>query len=346
MNRKANEELLDMIGDVDERYIKEYIDARAGRHKSGRARLRLSLVLAAAMVMLLGMVSFAAIPAIGHFLANLANEQHAFMQNFDEVEAEYAVRIGNTQECDGVVATLNSAILEDRHLLLSYTFNWGGLEEASDGSFHTYFLPWFFYITEGDNVICRSEYTNDLHTQTYSDEADENSTEATFIYCIDLKNVEGRELIGKELTVRLLYSQDGEGFVSTFTPDSCFTDRSWDIGRTYEFGEHEILLDRVQESTLYVTLFIDCATIGHNGDDYAFVLSDELGNDYTAYPNRDRDTEGYWFVKPGTVGTQLTLKVIHSRIESDPYGNIMDDSYEVLYEIPIELKTSFWDNLW
>lgn len=97
-------------------------------------------------------------------------------------------------------------------------------------------------------------------------------------------------------------------------------------------------LNRVMESALYVTLFIDCASIGHPGDDYAFVLSDELGNDYTASPNGDNDADGYWFVKPEAMGTQLTLKVIRSGLVSDPQGNVTDDSYEVLYEIPIELK--------
>ena len=152
--------------------------------------------------------------------------------------------------------------------------------------------------------------------------------------------MQARELIGKELTVRLLYEQGGEGFTSTFTPISCFTDKSWNIDKTYAFGDHRILLERIEESALYVTLFIDCSTIGHNENEYRFVLSDELGNDYTSYPNRDDDTYGYWFVKPEDVGTQLTLKVIRSKMETDPYGEIIDDSYEVLYEIPIELKDS------
>ena len=146
--------------------------------------------------------------------------------------------------------------------------------------------------------------------------------------------------MGKELTVRLLYEQGGKGFTNTFTPTSCFTDRSWNIGKTYSFGEHRISLERIEESALYVTLFIDCSTIGHNEDEYRFVLSDELGNDYTAYPNRDNDTYGYWFIKPEEVGARLTLKIIHSKMETDPYGGIIDDSYEVLYEIPIELKDS------
>lgn len=254
--------------------------------------------------------------------------------------ASYAVRIGDTQECDGVIGTLNSAVIEDRHLLLNYTFNWSGLDEAADGSFHTYFLPWFFYVTEGDNIICRSEYTKDLHTQTYGSDVESNPAEATHIYCIDLEDRDGRSLMGKALTVRLLYAPDGQGFVSTFTPEACFTDRSWDIDKTYEFNEHKIVLNKVRESALYVTLFIDCASIGHVGDDFAFVLSDELGNDYTAYSNGDSDADGYWFVKPETLGTRLTLKIIRSGLKSDPQGNITDDSYEVLYEIPIELKTS------
>ena len=350
MNRKTNEQLLDMIGDVDERYIHEYIDAmntQARSRSTKYVKKRFTVALAAAIILLFGTVSLAAaLPAIGHFLTNLENENRVGTLNFDKIEAEYAVRIDDTQEYDGVVGTLNSAILENKHLLLSYTFDWSGLEDAADGSFHTYFLPWFFYITEGDNVICRSEYTMGLHTQIYWGNAEnEDAAEMTLIYCIDLKDIDGANLVGKELTVRLLYAQGGEGFVSTFTPTTCFTDRSWDIGRTYQFDDHKIILERLQESALYVTLFIDCATIGHNGDDYAFILSDELGNDYSAYYNRDSNAEGYWFIKPETMGTQLTLKVIRSYRETDPHGVTVNDSYEVLYEIPIELKSSFWDNL-
>ncbi len=340
MNKKANEHLLDMIGEVDERYIREYIAARTRTGRTGRTKMRLTVIPAAALTLLLGTVSLAAIPVIGHFLTAYKSEQQAVLQNFSEIEAEYAVSIGDTQECDGVIGTLNSAVLEDRHLLLCYTFNWSGLDEAADGSFHTYFLPWFFYITDGDNIICQSEYTKDLHTQTYAGDEDPNPAEATHIYCIDLQGMEGRELAGKELTVQLLYAKDGEGFVSTFTPEACFTDRSWHIDQTYEFNGHEIKINSIRESALYVTLFIDCAAIGHTGDDYAFILSDELGNDYTAYPNGNNDTDGYWFTKPADMGTQLTLKIIRSGLKTDPQGNITDDSFEVLYEIPLELKSA------
>lgn len=339
MSGKMNEQLLNIMGSVDEKYIQEYIDAQAKAHKSRRTGMRFSVALAAAMVLLLGTVSLAAVPVIGHFLANLANADRAVMQNFDDIEAVYAVHIDDTQECNGVIGTLNSAIVEDHRILLRFTFDWSGLEEAGDGSFHTWFLPWFFYITEGDTVLCQSEYMEGLYVVGYDDDNLEE-TKATYLYCIDLGDVEGRDLVGKELTVRLLYEQDGEGFTSTFTPTSCFTDRSWNIGKTYSFGEHSISLERVEESALYVTLFIDCSTIGHNEDDYQFVLSDELGNDYTAYPNRDNDIYGYRFIKPEATGAQLTLKVIRSKIETDPYGEIIDDSYEVLYEIPIDLKDS------
>lgn len=341
MNRKKQEQLLDKIGEVDERYILEYLNAQKAKpkaYRSGRAKFRLSLVLAAALVMILGSVSLAAIPIIGHFLSHRANEIRVIMQNFDEIESEYAVHIGNTQECDGVIATLNSAIVEDRYLLLSYSFDWSGLEEAQDGSFHTYFLPWFFYITVEDTVICRSEYTKGLHTQIYSNDVASDTT-MTLLYCIDLEQVNGSDLLGKELTVSLLYSEGGSGFTSTFTPVSCFTGRSWDINESYEFGEHTITVNRVQESALYVTLFIDCATIGHTGDEYSFILSDELGNDYTVYLYEDNDVNGYWYTKPDTMGTQLILKVIRSNMKSSPYGEILDDSYEVLYEIPIELES-------
>lgn len=339
--KEIKKQLFDTIGDIDEQYIQEYIDTQSGMRGYRSGKIRLTVVLAAVMILLLGTVSLAAIPAIGHFLTNLANERQVIIQNFDDIEAEYAVPIADTQECGGLIATLNSAVVEDHRLLLSYTFDWSGLEEARDGSFHTYFLPWFFYITEGDNIICQSMYTKNLHTQTYSDGADEDSR-LTALYCIDMDTVEGSELIGKELTVKLLYSSGGDGFVSTFTPESCFTGRTWDIDRTYTFGEHDIHLDRVQESALYVTLFIDCATIGHSGNEYAFVLSDELGNDYTVYPYGANDIAGYWFTKPAQMGSRLTLKVVRSGLESNQYGEIIDDSYEVLYEIPIELKTSFW----
>lgn len=33
------------------------------------------------------------------------------------------------------------------------------------------------------------------------------------------------------------------------------------------------------------------------------------------------------------------------RLESDSYGLPVNDSYEVLYEIPIELESSFWERL-
>lgn len=336
MSDKMNEHLLNIMGSVDEEYIQEYIDAQAKTHKSRRTKMRFSVALAAAMVLLFGTISLAAAPVIGHFLANRANANRIVIQNFGDIEAAYAVSIDDTQECNGVVGTLHNAVVEDHRILLHYTFDWSCLEEARDGSFHSYFLPWFFYIKEGNTVLCQSEYMEGLYVESY----DIDDTKATYLYCIDLNDTEGHDLMGKELTVQLLYDQGGEGFTSTFTPTSCFTDRSWDISKTYSFDEHRISLERIEESALYVTLFIDCSTIGHNEDDYRFVLSDELGNDYTAYPNRDDDTYGYWFIKPEKVGTQLTLKVIRSNMETDPYGAIIDDSYDVLYEIHIALKNS------
>lgn len=342
MNKTREECLFDIIGEVDEGYIREYMEAQEKTRVPKHRKTRLIILLAAAMILLLGTVSLAAAtPAIGHFLADLRSEQQAVLQNFDKIEATYAVPINDTQTCGGVTATLNSAVLEDRHLLLCYTFDWSGLAEAADGSFHTYFLPWFFYITEGDRVICRSEYTKALHTQTYPDNADDNCV--THIYCIDLENADGMDLIGKELTVRLLYAPDKEGFVSTFTPDTCFPNRSWNIGKTYTFGRHRIFLDRIQESALYVTLFVTCSTIGHPEDDYTFVLSDELGNHYPLYSNDDIETCGCWFTKPETMGTRLTLKVIRRGAQTGS-PNETADSYEVLCEIPIELKPSFWES--
>lgn len=342
MSRNANEQLLNLIGEIDGQYIQEYLEAQNRQKKPGRRRLRITLLLAAAITALFGTAALAAVPAIGHFPANRAHESEALMLNFDEIESAYAVQVGNTQECQGVIGTLNSAVVESHYLLLSYTFDWSGLEEAQNGSFHTWFLPWFFYITEGDTVICKSEYTDGLHTQVYADDIDNEFSE-TYLYCIDLSNTEGSGLVGKELTVRLLYSADGEGFTSAFTPEACFSDRSWRIDDIYEFGGHTLTLNGVQESALYVTLFIDCDTIGHTGDEYSFVLSDELGSDYTVYPCEDNDANGYWFVKPEAMGSQLTLKVIKSHLQTDIYGAVIDDSYDVILEIPVELKTSFWD---
>lgn len=336
MSQKSSEILLNVMGDIDERYIQEYIEAGSKTPKTKHIKVRFALIAAAVLVMLFGTVSIGAVPVIAHFLTNWANEKQVVIQNFDEVEARYAIRINDTQKCNGVTASLNSAVVEDHYLLLSYTFDWGNLKEAQDGSFHTWFLPWYFYITEGDTVICKSEYTKGLHTQIYLGDAEESPTEATHLYCIDLEGIEGKELIGKELTVRLLYSEDGEGFVSAFTPVDCFTDKDWHIGRIYEFGEHKIVLDRVQESALWVTLFIDCDTIGHNEDEYRFMLSDELGNDYDAYPNEDNDKNGYWFTKPRNIGGQLTLKVIRSQTPSGSVGGTANDSYEVIGEFPIQ----------
>ena len=107
----------------------------------------------------------------------------------------------------------------------------------------------------------------------------------------------------KEL--QLLYAKDGEGFVSAISPKTCFTGKEWHIGETYEFEGHKITLDSVRESALYVTLFVESESIGHAEDEYMFVLSDELGNDYTVFPYEDPDANGYWFTKPEAVGTQL-----------------------------------------
>ena len=98
MSGKMNEQLLNIMGSVDEKYIQEYIDARAKTHKSKRTRMRFSLPLVAAMVLIIGTVSLAAVPAIGHFLTNLTNANRIVMQNFDDIEAVYSVRIDDTQE--------------------------------------------------------------------------------------------------------------------------------------------------------------------------------------------------------------------------------------------------------
>lgn len=338
-NRKAAEQLMNAVGAVEEQYIREYMDALAKTQgprisqKAGRpGKLRLTLALAAIMVLLLGTVSAAA--AIGHFRANSAHEQEAVLKNFSELQTAYTLPVGETQECNGVKGTLNSVLLEDHYLVFHYTFDWSGLEEARDGSFHTWFLPWFFYIEENGRVICQSEYTKDLHTQICSIDSNSDFSD-TYLYCIDLNGTEGQGLVGKELTLRLLYSEDGKGFINTFTPETCFTDREWHIGKTYKFEGHKITLDSVRESALYVTLFVDCDAIGRAEDEYQFVLSDELGNDYTVYPYED--TNGYWFTKPESVGTQLTLKIVRSRMTSDLQGNITDDRYDVLLEIPVEL---------
>lgn len=81
MSGKMNEQLLNIMGNVDEKYIQEYIDAQAKTHKSPRTRIRFSVALAAAMVLLIGTVSLAAVPTIGHFLANLANGNRPLWRN-------------------------------------------------------------------------------------------------------------------------------------------------------------------------------------------------------------------------------------------------------------------------
>lgn len=352
INRKANEQLMDAIGNVDDQYIREYMETQSSTQNLNRIqatghqhprKLKFTIILAAAMILLFGTVSLAAVFAIGHFHENSMHEQEAVLKNFNSIESSYALPIGGTQECNGVKGTLNSVLLEDHYLVFSYSFDWSGLDEAQNGSFHTWFLPWFFYIESDDTVICKSEYTQDLHTQIYDDDTEDEFSE-TYLYCIDLGDIVGKSLIGREMAVRLLYREDGEGFINTFTPETCFTDREWHIGKTYQFAGHKLTLDSVRESALYVTLFVDCDIMGHAEDEYQFILSDEFGNDYTVYPYETANTNSYWFTKPETVGTQLTLKIICSHLTADKYGNITDDSYDVLYEIPIELNPSFWES--
>lgn len=344
MKRKANEVLSDAVGAVDERYIREYMETLEEEEKEkprtkqkGRRRrwYRMPFAAAAAIVaaVFLGTAGAAAfVPLIGYFQESRENESRAVVQNFNAIEAAYAVPIRETQECQGVKATLNNAIVEDHYLLLSYTFDWSGLEEARDGSFHTWFLPWFFYISEGENVICCSEYTKGLHTQQYPAGDRDAFTEVTLLYSIDLGERSGEQLLGKELTVRLLYAQGEEGFVSTFVPQACFPDRYWEIGREYKLGEDVITLKGMQETALHVVLFIDCDI------PYTFMLSDAQGNDYPLYPNDDNETDGFWFTKPNHVGGGLTLKVVQRMRGTEPSGGNPDDSYEVICEIPIELK--------
>ena len=97
MSDKMNEHLLNIMGSVDEEYIQEYIDAQAKTHKSRRTKMRFSVALAAAMVLLLGTISLAAAPVIGHFLANRANANRIVIQNFGDIEVAYAVSIDDTQ---------------------------------------------------------------------------------------------------------------------------------------------------------------------------------------------------------------------------------------------------------
>lgn len=338
MSRKANEALLDAIGAVDERYIQEYVEMQEQKKKRRKQWYRMPFAAVAAIVAaaFLGTAGVAAfVPMIGSFRESRENDSRAVIRNFDEIEKAYAVQIGDVQKCCGVTATLNSAIVEDHHLLLRYTFDWSELEEARDGSFHTWFLPWFFYIAEGENVICSSEYTKELHTQNYLAEDGDNFTRMTLLYNIELENIKGEDLLGKELTVRLLYAEGGEGFCSTFVPKDCYADRYWEIQKKYKFGEDEIVLKGVQETALYVVLFIE-----HNTD-YTFVLADEQGKNYTLYPYDDNKTDGYWFVKPENAGGGLILKVVR-RLQADAAGELAGDGFEVVYEIPIRFKESFF----
>ncbi len=347
MNQQGKELLFDKIGEIEEGYIREYVEEKeretrgmeGGTLKKRKARggKRFSLALAAAAAALLGTVSFAAVPAIGHFLESWQNERHAVVKNFDQIEAEYGVDLDIVQECDGVVCTWNSAVVEERFLVLNCTFDWSGLEEAQNGSFHTWYLPWSFRLEADGRAVAGSENTEGLHTQSYHKEgAALSDFSDTYLYCIDLGDTDGRSLVGKELTVRLTYGEEGDGFGAVFTPNACYEDRSWLIDKSYELGERELVLKEVRESALYVTVLLDCDFAG-NTEGYTLVLSDELGGDYALYPYDENEEEGYWFTKPEQMGEKLVLKVVRSRVERDVYGNIIDDSYEVLYEIPVEL---------
>ena len=98
MSREANEQLLDQMGAIRESYIREYIEARSKTRRKKSLKMRFTIPLAAAMAILFGTVSLAAIPIIGNFLANFRAEQRAVIENFDAIEAEYAVPKGDTQE--------------------------------------------------------------------------------------------------------------------------------------------------------------------------------------------------------------------------------------------------------
>ena len=96
MSREAKEQLLDQMGAIREGYILEYIDARSKAHRKS-LKMRFMIPLAASMAVLFGTVSLAAIPVIGNFLANFRAEQRAVIENFDAIEAAYAVPIGDTR---------------------------------------------------------------------------------------------------------------------------------------------------------------------------------------------------------------------------------------------------------
>lgn len=347
MSRKESEHLLNIIGNMDECYIKEYLDTQqnlqADDFRKKPKKIHFSAAAAAVVLAVLGTFSIGA--AVFSKMSTVhENELQAVVKNFDEIEKEYAIQVNDTQISNDVTGTLNSAIVEENYLLLNYTFDYSKLEEAKN-SFHTYFLPWYFYITEGDNVICKGENPDGIHTELYFDaDTEENpatNQKLTIIYTIPLNDTDGKSLTGKELTVRLLYSEDNkDGFTSTFTPEVCFEDKSWNIRETYKFEDHNIVLNEVRESALYVTLMIDCDTIGHDEDKYTFVLSDEQGNDFSVYPYEDNDKNGYWFTKPENMGSQhqLILKIVRPLEPEHADGQTEDILYEVVHEIPVKLN--------
>lgn len=345
MNTSAKKELLlQTIGEIDQQYIQEYTDSV--QQSRPRRRIRFVATLAAVVAILAGSLSIAAafdvdmIGEIGHYFTAWSIGHDVAIQNYREIQSKCGVDIYDEQTCGGVTATLNTAVLEEHQLVLAYDFNWSGLEYAQDGSFHTYFLPWKFEILADNEVICTSDNTEGLHTQTEYFHYDEaaNLIGANIFYTLDLPSaITGKELTGKLLTVRLLYSDDS-GFSSSFTPTAYFQGQTWQLDAEATVGNATIHVTQVKESSLYLTLLMDCKNVEEN--QLSFLLSDESGIDYDIYVNDTSAENEYWFVKPPELGQHLTLKVVRNQIQTDELGEIIDDSYEVVCELPLDLSTS------
>lgn len=354
MSMKANEALLRAIGGIDESYIREYIQAQTGERHHTRRGIRWIALVAAVLALLLSCVAVAAAvsPMFGNLLEVRSREKDITVRLFDEIEAEYACQIGETQTCDGIVGTINSIIVQDHHLLVSCTFDWRNHPEYRDrGTWHSYFLPYSCYLLEEDKVLSGNEEMDGFHVTTYLPEGDEDMGHETVLYTIDLKEVDGQSLLGRKLTLRLVYGDHGEvspenaGFSADFTPEKCLSERVWAINRTWQVAGSTVTVKEVQETALHVTLFIDSPDIGHTGDRYRYMLCDENGTAFeVSTPYDDYDTEGWWFIKPENMGKKLTLQVVELH-ENWEDNELVEATYDVVCEIPLELKRSLLERL-
>lgn len=374
MRHKNAEFLMEEMSYLRDEYIKDYLESSSlgagaavnrrglfGQRKRNRRaaekRSWWSSIPKAASIALIaalcggGVGVLAAVyPEIGHYFSGLNNEFATVIEDYNTVAQEYGVAVGDTSEKGNIRATLNEVILEENDMVLSYTYELVDAAQSSYGAgiVQTSDMPWDMYFIVEDEVILHAD-SEAMHTQLYFPE-EETGNSTTILYTVDLGEYTGKDLAGKEITVYFSYQRtfdEGmeQGFVASFTPKDYFEKQIWPVDMSYTFEGHEITINRVEATALYVTVFMDCDTFEELEDTYTFLLADERGDIYQLYPYRDNSVQGYWFTKPADLGNQFTLQIIENHTRTDLQGQVLEDSYDIIYEIPIELKASLWQRL-